>query len=83
MRSAPKRCFTDPSIAVAAMNIHKERLSDAIEKFERFYMADNGAKYHYEGIEQLLKTFTDKQEKQVPHKISHILAQTFLHHYGV
>ena len=58
------RAFSVNSIDYLLKPIHKERLNDAIEKFERFYMADNGVKYHYEGIEQLLKTFTDKQEKQ-------------------
>lgn len=58
------RAFSVNSIDYLLKPIHKERLNDAIEKFERFYMADNGAKYHYEGIEQLLKTFTGRQEKQ-------------------
>lgn len=57
------RAFSVNSIDYLLKPIHKERLSDAIEKFERFYMAENGAKYHYEGIELLLKTFVDKQEK--------------------
>ena len=33
MRSAPKRCFTDPSIAVAAMNISAEALEVQLKTF--------------------------------------------------
>lgn len=38
------RAFSVNSIDYLLKPIHKERLNDAIEKFERFYMADNGAK---------------------------------------
>ena len=33
LRSAPKRCFTDPSIAVAAMNISEEALETQLKTF--------------------------------------------------
>jgi len=33
IRSAPKRCFTDPSIAVAAMNINAEALETQLKTF--------------------------------------------------
>lgn len=58
------RAFSVNSIDYLLKPIHKERLTDAIEKFERFYISDSGAKYHYESIEQLLKSFAGKCEKQ-------------------
>lgn len=37
MRSAPKRCFTDPSIAVAAMNIGAEALEIQLKTFRVYF----------------------------------------------
>ena len=57
------RAFTVNSIAYLLKPVHKERLESAIQKFERFSGMGKGELNKKLGIEQLLHSFAERQEK--------------------
>lgn len=58
------RAFTVNSIDYLLKPVHKDRLNDAIAKFEKFYLKDKDTSdIPYQDIENLLKNFA-KKEKQ-------------------
>lgn len=58
------RAFTVNSIDYLLKPVHKERLSDAICKFEHFLSAGMDRFYRMWNVEQLLHSFAGKREKQ-------------------
>lgn len=58
------RAFTVNSIDYLLKPVHKERLLDAVCKFERFSAAGGEDFYRLSNIEMLLKSFSEKREKQ-------------------
>ena len=58
------RAFTVNSIDYLLKPVHKERLESAIQKFERFSGMGKGELNKLLGIEQLLHSFAERQEKQ-------------------
>ena len=57
------RAFTVNSIDYLLKPVHKERLESAIQKFERFSGMGKGELNKLLGIEQLLHSFAERQEK--------------------
>ena len=58
------RAFKVNSIDYLLKPVHKERLESAIQKFERFSGMGKGELNKLLGIEQLLHSFAERQEKQ-------------------
>ena len=58
------RAFTVNSIDYLLKPIHEERLLEAILKFERLFALSSEHTYNLSNIEQLLKSFAEKKEKQ-------------------
>ena len=58
------RAFTVNSIDYLLKPVHKERLLDAVCKFERFLSVGAGDYYKLWNMELLLKSFAEKREKQ-------------------
>jgi len=58
------RAFTVNSIDYLLKPIHEERLLEAILKFERLFALSSEYTYNLSNIEQLLKSFAEKKEKQ-------------------
>lgn len=59
------RAFTVNSIDYLLKPIHEERLLEAILKFERLFALSSEHTYNLSNIEQLLKSFAEKKEKQI------------------
>lgn len=58
------RAFTVNSIDYLLKPIHEERLLEAILKLERLFALSSEHTYNLSNIEQLLKSFAEKKEKQ-------------------